>query len=328
MEPSQKERLYIRRPSKELAARYLTIKFNDADFNGQFNYPTNTVTTSKYTHLNFIPINLMEQFRRLANWYFLLIIVLCSIPEIAPFSPVTSIMPLVLILSCTGMKDWVEDRKRHKQDHHHNSIPIDRVLKDGSIEVTRSMKLRVGDIIKIKQDQEIPADCIVLKGPLNGDGTCRMNTSSLDGENAPKVRKALGRTQEMTLKEIANVDARIECKENDKQLRGFTGRLVIEGGTTIPVNDEHFLFRAAFLANTHYVYALVLFVGSDTTLMLNRTGTPYKFSTFESILNYCVAFLLLTNLILCFLLAIFAAGTFIYPDPFPMLDLSDNTYQF
>lgn len=328
LELSEKECLDTRKISMDRDARYLTIKFNDHEFNGEFNYPTNTIITSKYTYLNFVPINLMEQFRRLANTYFLLIIVLCSIPEIAPFSPVTSIMPLVLILTCTGMKDWIEDRKRHKQDHHHNSIPIDRVLKDGSIEVTRSKKLRVGDIIKIKQDQEIPADCVVLKGPLNGDGTCRMNTSSLDGENAPKIRRALSRTQDMTLKQLATVNARIECKENDKQLRGFTGRLVIDGGPTIPVNDEHFLFRAAFLANTLYIYAIVLFVGVDTTLMLNRSGTPYKFSTFESILNYCVAFLLLTNLILCLLLAIFAAGTFIYPDPFPLLDLADNTYQF
>jgi len=282
----------LRKTPAEPHGEYLTVKFNDPVFNGQFHFPTNTITTSKYTHLNFVPINLMEQFRRLANTYFLLIIVLCSIEEIAPFSPITSIMPLVLILSCTGMKDWLEDRKRHKQDDHHNSIPIDRVLKDGSIEVTRSKKLRVGDIIRIKQDQEIPADCVLLKGPLTGDGTCRMNTSSLDGENAPKIRRALSRTEAMTLKEIATVDARIECKENDKQLRGFTGRLVMEGGPTIPVNDEHFLFRAAFLANTLHVYAIVIFVGPDTTLMLNRSGTPYKFSTFESILNYCVAFLL------------------------------------
>jgi len=312
----------------ESDSAYITVKFNDREFNAQFNFPTNTISTSKYTYLNFVPINLIEQFRRVANTYFLLIIVLCSIPEIAPFSPVTSIMPLVLILTCTGIKDWLEDRKRHKQDIHHNSILIHRILRDGSTETSQSKNLRVGDIIKIKQDQEVPADCVILKGPLPGDGTCRMNTSSLDGENAPKLRRAPHLTESMTLKALATLDARIECKENDKQLRGFTGRLIIKGGSTIPLNDEHLLFRAAFLANTRYVYAIVMFVGPDTTLMLNRSGTPYKFSTFESILNYCVLFLLLTNLILCFLLAVFAAGTFVYPDPFPMLDISDNTYQF
>lgn len=314
--------------SESQGTKYLQIKFNDPDFNGEFNYPTNTIITSKYTYLNFIPINLLEQFRRIANTYFLLTTVLCFIEEIAPFSPVTSIMPLLLILLCTGVKDWVEDRKRHKQDDHHNSIPVDRISKKGRVEVTRSSELRVGDIIKIKQDQEIPADCVVLKGPPKGDGTCRMNTSSLDGENAPKIRKALSRTQDMRLRDLAKVDATIECKENDKQLRGFNGRLIMTGFPTTPVDDSHFLFRAAFLANTRHVYALVLYVGTDTTLMLNRSGTPWKFSTFEHNLNYCVAFLLLTNLLLCVLLAIFAAGTFVYPEPFPLLNVGDNMYQF
>jgi len=318
----------VRQVPVRSAPDFLRIQFNDPEFNEQFNFPSNTITTSKYTYINFLPINLLEQFRRLANSYFLLITILCFIEEIAPFSPITSIVPLVLILTCTGVKDWIEDRKRHKQDNHHNSIPVDRILKNGMVEVMTSGELRVGDIIRIKQDQEIPADCVVLKGPPKGDGTCRMNTSSLDGENAPKVRKALGRTQEMSLVELASLDARIECKPNDKELRGFSGRLIMDEWPNIPVNDEHFLFRAAFLANTLYVYAIVMFVGSDTTLMLNRSGTPWKFSTFERNLNYCVAFLLFTNLVLCILLAIFAAGTFVYPEPFPMLMAEDNVYQF
>jgi len=187
----------------ESAVGHLTIKVNDREFNAQFNYPSNVITTSKYNYLNFIPINLFEQFRRVANIYFLLIIVLCCIPEIAPFSPVTSIVPLVLILGCTAVKDWVEDRKRHKQDEHQNNNPVSRLLKDGSLEESRSKELSVGDIIMIERDQEIPADCIVLKGSQDGDGTCRMNTSSLDGENAPKVRRALGCTEDMTLRQLA-----------------------------------------------------------------------------------------------------------------------------
>merc|ERR1719397_712741 len=92
-------------------SKYLTIKFDDPEYNKQFKYPSNIITTSKYTYLNFIPRNLFEQFRRIANWYFLLITILCFIEEIAPFSYITSILPLVLILSCTAAKDWVEDRK-------------------------------------------------------------------------------------------------------------------------------------------------------------------------------------------------------------------------
>jgi hypothetical protein len=36
-------------------------------------YPDNRVVSSKYTVLNFLPKNLFEQFRRIANTYFLII---------------------------------------------------------------------------------------------------------------------------------------------------------------------------------------------------------------------------------------------------------------
>ena len=43
-----------------------------ADYDRQ-KYPDNEVISSKYTVLNFLPKNLFEQFRRIANTYFLLI---------------------------------------------------------------------------------------------------------------------------------------------------------------------------------------------------------------------------------------------------------------
>jgi len=307
---------------------HIIVKFNDREFNKQFNFPSNTIITSKYTYLNFIPNNLLEQFRRVANWYYLLITILCFIPEIAPFSPVTSIAPLVLILSCTAAKDWIEDKKRHKQDLHHNCIPIDRILQDGTVEVTQAKDLCVGDIIMITKDQEIPADCVVLKGPIKEDGLCRMNTASLDGESAPKIRKAISQTQSMPLSDVAKIEAKIECNNNDKELRGFTGRFIMKGHSPTPINDRNFLFRAAFLANTPFVYAVVLFVGIDTTLMLNRSGNAWKFSTFEQNLNRCVIFLLVTNLIMCVSLAVCAAGTFIYQDPFPEVGQDIKIYEF
>ena len=42
-------------------------------------YPTNFVSTTKYTAVNFLPRNLMVQFQRVANIYFLAIAALASI---------------------------------------------------------------------------------------------------------------------------------------------------------------------------------------------------------------------------------------------------------
>jgi hypothetical protein len=43
----------------------------------------NSIRTSKYTLLTFLPLNLFEQFHRLANFFFILVIILVSF---SPFS--------------------------------------------------------------------------------------------------------------------------------------------------------------------------------------------------------------------------------------------------
>ena len=45
-------------------------------------YPTNSIETSKYTCLTFLAKNLIEQFSKLANVYFLVIIIILPQPHI------------------------------------------------------------------------------------------------------------------------------------------------------------------------------------------------------------------------------------------------------
>ncbi|CAG8528415.1 16324_t:CDS:2 [Acaulospora colombiana] len=80
-------------------------------------YVTNKIRTSKYTLLNFLPKNLFEQFRRVANIYFLFLIILQAIPSIGGgVSILVSASPLLTIISMTALKDAFEDWKRHMQD--------------------------------------------------------------------------------------------------------------------------------------------------------------------------------------------------------------------
>ncbi|KAF9187758.1 hypothetical protein BGZ50_001764 [Haplosporangium sp. Z 11] len=86
-------------------------------------YPTNKVTTSKYDLFSFIPKNLFEQFRRLANLYFLFVAGLSIAPILGGFAPFLTFLPLIFIISVTAIKDAIEDWKRRKSDEAFNNAP-------------------------------------------------------------------------------------------------------------------------------------------------------------------------------------------------------------
>lgn len=77
---------------------------------------TNQTITSKYTVITFLPRNLLEQFRRVANIFFLGIAILQFFPKFSTISPGLVILPLIVVLAITAIKDGYEDVKRHQAD--------------------------------------------------------------------------------------------------------------------------------------------------------------------------------------------------------------------
>ncbi len=62
----------------------------------------------------FLPINLFEQFTRIANLYFLIIAILQLIPGLAPTSWFTTVCPLVIVLLINAIKEIADDYYRHR----------------------------------------------------------------------------------------------------------------------------------------------------------------------------------------------------------------------
>lgn len=81
---------------------------------------SNVVHTTKYTIITFIPKNLWEQFHRLANLYFLMIIILNFVPAVEAVAKEVAWVPLTFILVVTAIKDLFEDYRRYRSDREVN----------------------------------------------------------------------------------------------------------------------------------------------------------------------------------------------------------------
>ncbi|GMS91636.1 hypothetical protein PENTCL1PPCAC_13811, partial [Pristionchus entomophagus] len=79
-------------------------------------YRSNEISTTKYNPVTFIPRNLWEQFHRLANIYFVFIIVVDCFPLFMTTPPEISAIPVVFILVLTAIKDALEDMRRRRLD--------------------------------------------------------------------------------------------------------------------------------------------------------------------------------------------------------------------
>ncbi|CBQ73630.1 related to DNF2-Non-essential P-type ATPase [Sporisorium reilianum SRZ2] len=90
-------------------------------------YPRNKVRTSKYTIVTFLPRFLFEQFRRVANIYFLGLVVLQVFPTFGATIPQIAMLPLVAILTITAIKDSIEDHRRHVLDNEVNNSAVTRL---------------------------------------------------------------------------------------------------------------------------------------------------------------------------------------------------------
>ncbi|WOL18362.1 phospholipid-transporting ATPase 3-like [Canna indica] len=289
------------------APSHRTIYCNDRDANLMARFKVNSVSTTKYNVLTFLPKGLFEQFRRVANLYFLMISILSTTP-ISPVSPITNVIPLSLVLLVSLIKEAFEDWKRFQNDIAINSTPVD-VLQGQNWETVPWRKLQVGDVVRIKQDGFFPADLLFLAS-TNPDGVCYIETSNLDGETNLKIRKALERTWDFLLPDkAAEFKGEIQCEQPNNSLYTFTGNLIIES-QTLPLSPNQILLRGCSLRNTEYMVGAVVFTGHETKVMMNSMSVPSKRSTLERKLDKLILALFCGLFLMCLIGAI-GSGVFI-----------------
>ncbi|XP_034149800.1 probable phospholipid-transporting ATPase IF isoform X4 [Esox lucius] len=249
-------------------------------------FADNRIISSKYTIWNFVPKNLFEQFRRIANFYFL-IIFLVQLMIDTPTSPVTSGLPLFFVITVTAIKQGYEDWLRHKADNEVNGAPV-FVVRSGSLVQTRSKNIRVGDIVRVAKDETFPVDLVLLSSDRI-EGTCHITTTSLDGETNLKTHYSVPETLvSRSVSRLESLHAVVECQQPDADLYRFVGRITItQQGEEIvrPLGPENLLLRGARLKNTKEIFGVAVYTGMESKMALNYKCKSQKRSAVEKSMN-------------------------------------------
>lgn len=177
-------------------------------------YPPNIVSNAKYTPWSFLPRTLYNEFSFFFNIYFLLVALSQIIPVLRIGYMSSYIAPLVFVISISLGKEALDDIGRRRRDAEANSEQFSVLSLDQSVnrrivtapgssgsdnehvlEVTkRSRDLKVGDILKVRKNQRLPADVVILKSvssdSTHDDSPVERSTDLIDSNQELSVASA------------------------------------------------------------------------------------------------------------------------------------------
>ncbi|KAJ5166441.1 uncharacterized protein N7482_005222 [Penicillium canariense] len=152
-------------PREVLVGQYQTTK-----------YPANVVSNAKYTPWSFLPRTLYNEFSFFFNIYFLLVALSQVIPILRIGYMSSYIAPLAFVVSISLGKEALDDIGRRRRDAEANAeeFTVMSLERSSPMEMTKkSRDLKVGDVLKVRKNQRLPADVVILKSVSNDSNSDR-----------------------------------------------------------------------------------------------------------------------------------------------------------
>ena len=271
---------------------------------------TNKISSSKYTFYNFFPKILMEQFSYISNIYFLIISILQTIKEIS-YSNGSPIMliPFSFVILINGIKDLYEDIKRKRINYLDNNRICE--IYDGNKNIFVKKKweeVKLGDIIKIKKNEIICCDMILLE-TSEMNGICFVEPKNINGESNLYM-KQINTNLKKNYVDYKNFNYICITKNQNDNLYKFKGTLYeieYEGNSGIRIatnkkeyyfNRKNFLLRGMILRQTDYIIGCTIYLGQNTKIMVNSPQMKNKKSKLEKKMNKLVIVIFIFQLCL------------------------------
>jgi len=272
----------------------------------------NSITTTKYNIITWLPKSVFEQFRRIANVYFLGISILMLIGEYAPYIYVTPLDPystlgtLIFVLLVTSFKEGYEDLQRYRSDVEENNRPVTICQFEGNKiterkDITRNIK--AGDIIKLEGKTSCPADMLIILTSNFADGNqCYVETANIDGETNLKLREApagLSTILNNGIPSLSLFSGRVEMEPPNKDIHNFIGALHVDSlPDPIALSANNIMLRSSLFSNTDWAYGIALYTGQETKIQMNNKFPPSKMSNLEGYLNRAIIIIFFAQIIL------------------------------
>lgn len=274
---------------------------NDAEKKKFYNslYKDNSISTTKYSIITWFPKSLLLQFTRAANIYFLIISILSCMP-FSPRDPFSQAGTFAMVLLFTMLKEGYEDFRRWQQDRKINQR-LAMVFDDDSKVFKEKMwyKIRVGDFLKIRKNEELPADMVALKGS-DPTGFCHLDTMNLDGETNLKQKATFKQTKGLTEEDVLQMKGKMTCDKPNARLEAWYGKMEdLHLNTALICGIDNILLKGCTLRNSDYVIGVVVYTGHSTKIMKNAREPPIKVSNVMKIMNYLLYSIFFFEIFIC-----------------------------
>ena len=267
----------------------------------------NTICSSRYTLWNFLPRQLLAQFSKLANFYFLSVSILQMIPGLSTTGNYTTIVPLTFFVAISMAKEGYDDLRRYKLDKAENmreafvarkicpkgaDFPLTPSESIGWTK-TRWKDVRVGDVVRLRRDEAAPADLVLLRVE-GSNGIAYFETMALDGETNLKSKQASSLTKTCSSVDgLITCNARLTVEDPNLDLYSFDGKMTI-GKETLPLTNNEIVYRGSVLRNTHESVGMVVYSGEECKIRMNATKNPrIKAPALQSVVNKVVVIIVI-----------------------------------
>ncbi|KAF9874871.1 phospholipid-translocating P-type ATPase [Colletotrichum karsti] len=281
-------------------------------------YISNFIRSSRYTIWSFLPKQLFFQFSKMGNFYFLVVGTVQAIPGLSTTGSWTTIGPLAAFVSLSMAKEGYDDYRRYllartenlsrawvlgerskkatarmKRHQAADAEMHSDELSDGEWAQTEWQDIKVGDIIKLGRDDDVPAD-IVLLSASGPNGTAYIETMALDGETNLKAKRASPLLAERcsTVEGIKSCEAMIVSEDPNVDLYRYDGRVTVKE-ETLPLSLDNVVYRGSTVRNTTEAIGIVVNSGEECKIRMNaqkhvRTKAP----AMQRVLNRIVIWLI------------------------------------